>query len=102
MDDKTRDRIEAAVFRRLVSHLRERTDAQNIDMMIAAGFCRNCLGDWFREAAAGAGIVLSKEDARAQVYGMPQEEWKRRYQKDATPEQKAAFAASQNAQKTHS
>jgi hypothetical protein len=102
MDEKTRDRIEAAVFRRLVSHLRERTDVQNIDMMIAAGFCRNCLGDWFLEAAAGQDIVLSKEDARAQVYGMPQEEWKRRYQKDATPEQQAAFAASQNAQKTHS
>jgi hypothetical protein len=102
MDDSTRDQIEAAVFRRLVSHLRERTDVQNIDMMITAGFCRNCLGDWFREAAAARGIALSKEDARAEIYGMRQEEWKRRYQKEATSEQQAAFAASQNAQKTHS
>jgi hypothetical protein len=93
MDKSTRDQIEAAVFRRLVSHLRERTGAQNIDMMIAAGFCRNCLGDWYREAAAAHGIALSKEDARAEIYGMPQEEWKRQYQKEATPEQQAAFAA---------
>jgi hypothetical protein len=102
MDDSTRDQIEAAVFRRLVSHLRDRTDVQNIDMMITAGFCRNCLGDWFQEAAADRGINLSKEDARAEIYGMPQAEWKRRYQKDATPEQQAAFAASQSTQKTHS
>src|SRR5436305_13937362 len=100
MDEHTRTELEAAVFRRLVSHLQARTDAQNIDLMITAGFCRNCLGDWYREEAAGRGIELSKEDARARVYGMPQQEWKRRYQKDATPKQEAAFAASQ--QKTHS
>jgi hypothetical protein len=102
MDDSTRDQIEAAVFRRLVSHFRERADVQNIDMMITAGFCRNCLGDWFQGAAADRGVLLSKEDARAEIYGMPQAEWKQRYQKDATPEQQAAFAASQSTQKTHS
>src|SRR3954453_23160302 len=93
MDEHTRTELEAAVFRRLVSHLRERTDIQNIDMMIAAGFCRNCLGDWYREAAAERGIALSKDEARALVYGMPQDEWKRLHQREATPEQKAAFAA---------
>jgi hypothetical protein len=99
MDEHTRTELEAAVFRRLVSHLRERTDVQNIEMMITAGFCRNCLGDWYREAAAGRGIQMNKDDARALVYGMPPAEWKRRYQRDATPEQQAAFAASQ--EKTH-
>ena len=93
MDDRTKEALEAAAFRRLVSHLRERTDVQNIDMMITAGFCRNCLGDWYREAAAERGVDMSKDDARALVYGMPQAEWKRRYQKQATPEQQAAFAA---------
>jgi len=100
MNENTREQLEAAVFRRLVSHLRERTDAQNIDMMITAGFCRNCLGDWYREAAAEKGIDISRDDARALVYGMPQAEWKQRYQKDATPEQQEAFTLSQ--QKTHS
>ena len=95
MDDKTRTELEAAVYRRLVEHLRSRTDVQNIDMMITAGFCRNCLGDWYREAAAEKGIALEKEDARAMVYGMPPGEWKAKYQKEATPEQKTAFAASQ-------
>ncbi|HKU66133.1 MAG TPA: DUF1244 domain-containing protein [Rhizomicrobium sp.] len=95
MDNQTKESLEAAVFRRLVAHLRQRTDVQNIDMMITAGFCRNCLGDWFGEAAAEKGISLDKEQARQQVYGMPTEEWKAKYQKDATPEQKAAFAASQ-------
>jgi hypothetical protein len=95
MDNQTKETLEAAVFRRLVAHLRQRTDVQNIDMMITAGFCRNCLGDWFREAADEKGIALDKEQARQQVYGMPTEEWKAKYQKDATPEQKAAFAASQ-------
>jgi hypothetical protein len=102
MDESTREQIEAAVFRQLLSHLRERSDVQNIDMMITAGFCRNCLGDWFGQAAAARGVELSKEDARALIYGMPQEEWKRRYQKETTPEQRAAFAGAQNAQKTHS
>lgn len=99
LDDKNRTEIEAAVFRRLVAHFRTRTDIQNIDLMIAAGFCRNCLGDWYREAAAEKGIVLEKDEAREIVYGMPQSEWKKRYQKEATPEQMAAFEL---AQKTHS
>jgi len=98
MDEKTRTELEAAVFRRLVAHLRERTDIQNIDLMIVADFCRNCLGDWYREAAAEKGIALEKDDAREMVYGMPPAEWKKRYQKEATPEQLAAF---ERAQKTH-
>ena len=99
MDERTELELEAAVFRRLVDHLRNRTDVQNIDMMITAGFCRNCLGDWYREAASAKGINLGKDDARERVYGMPQSEWKAKYQKDATPEQQAAFERSQ---KTHS
>ena len=95
MDDKTQTELEAAVFRRLVDHLRARKDVQNIDLMIVSGSCRNCLGDWYREAAAARGITLGKEEAREVVYGMPPEEWKARYQKEATPEQLAAFAASQ-------
>src|SRR5689334_4843984 len=90
MDDRTKEALEAAAFRRLVEHLRDRTDVQNIDLMITAGFCRNCLGDWYREAAAERGISLGKDEARATVYGMPPDEWKAKYQKDATPEQKAA------------
>ena len=99
MDDKTRESLEAAAFRRLVAHLRTRTDVQNIDLMNLAGFCRNCLGDWYREAAAEKGIALDKDAAREIVYGMPPAEWKKKYQKESTPEQQAAFAA---AQKTHS
>lgn len=99
MDEHTRMELEAAAFRRLVEHLRERTDVQNIDLMILANFCRNCLGDWYREAAAEKGITLGKDEAREIVYGMPPSEWKERYQKDATSEQLAAFAATQ---KTHS
>jgi hypothetical protein len=99
MDEAQRIAIEAAVFRRLVEHLRAATHVQNIDLMIVAGFCRNCLGDWYREAAAERGIVLEKEAARAEVYGMAPAAWKARYQKEATAEQIAAFAASQ---KTHS
>ncbi len=99
MDEHTRMALEAAAFRRLVAHLRTRTDIQNIDLMNLAGFCRNCLGDWYREAAAEKGITLAKDEAREIVYGMPQAEWKKKYQKDATPEQQAKFAASQ---KTHS
>jgi hypothetical protein len=95
MDNQAQEALEAAVFRRLVAHLQQRTDVQNIDMMITAGFCRNCLGDWYREAAAEKGVTLDKEQARALVYGMPTEEWKAKHQKEATPEQKAAFAASQ-------
>ena len=99
MDEKTRTELEAAAFRRLVAHLRERTDVQNIDLMNLAGFCRNCLGDWYREAAAEHGIALEKDQAREIVYGMAPAEWKKRYQKEASAEQKAAFDKSQ---KTHS
>ena len=88
--------LEAAAFRRLLQHLNvERSDVQNIDLMILAGFCRNCLSDWYREAAEAAGQPLSKDEARERVYGMPFAEWKARFQKDATPEQLAAFAETQ-------
>jgi hypothetical protein len=99
LNEKTREQLEAAAFRRLVAHLRARSDVQNIELMTLAGFCRNCLGDWYREAAAEKDITLSKDEARGIVYGMAPAEWKARHQKDATPEQQAAFAA---AQKTHS
>jgi hypothetical protein len=99
MDERARTELEAAVFRRLVSHLQMRTDVQNIDLMNLAGFCRNCLGDWYREAAAENGVDLSKDDARALVYGMPQAEWKARYQREATAGQRKAF---EEAQKSHS
>ncbi len=99
MDEKTRTELEAAAFRHLVAHLRKRTDVQNIDMMNLAGFCRNCLGDWYREAAAEKGIVLEKDQAREIVYGMAPAEWKKRYQKDASPDQQAQFAKA--SQKTH-
>jgi uncharacterized protein len=95
MDDKTRTELEAATFRALVSHLRERTDVQNIDLMNLAGFCRNCLSKWYRAAAEEKGIVMSDPDAREIVYGMPYDEWRKKHQKEATPEQKAAFAAAQ-------
>lgn len=80
MDEQTRTELEAAAFRRLVAHLRERTDVQNIDLMNLAGFCRNCLSKWYRAAAEEKGLDLSYEDAREIVYGMPYAEWKRRYQ----------------------
>ncbi|TPG10404.1 DUF1244 domain-containing protein [Sphingomonas oligophenolica] len=83
------DRVAAAAFRRLVRHLRQRSDAQNVDLMGLAGFCRNCLGDWIEEASD-----LSKAEARETVYGMPQSEWKTRHQKEATPEQLARMAES--------
>ncbi|MDP2619737.1 MAG: DUF1244 domain-containing protein [Hyphomicrobiales bacterium] len=92
-DDKTRTELEAAVFRRLVKHLRERTDVQNIDLMTLSGFCRNCLSNWYQEAAADNGLDLSKAEAREIVYGMPYETWKEKYQSEATDEQKAAIAA---------
>jgi predicted N-formylglutamate amidohydrolase len=98
MNETTRNEIEAAVFRRLVAHLQKRTDVQNIDLMNLAAFCRNCLGDWYKDAAADRGIEVSKDDARARVYGMPQAEWKARHQKEASPEQKAAF---EKAHKNH-
>jgi uncharacterized protein len=96
MDDKTRTELEAAAFRTLVAHLRERTDVQNIDLMNLAGFCRNCLSRWYREAADEKGVELSDPQAREIVYGMPYDEWRKKHQKEATAEQKAAFAASQH------
>nr|WP_314086342.1 DUF1244 domain-containing protein [uncultured Shinella sp.] len=83
--------FEAAAFRRLVKHLRERSDVQNIDMMNLAGFCRNCLSNWYRDAANEAGIPLDKEAYREIVYGMPYEEWRTRYQREASDAQKTAF-----------
>ena len=94
MDDKTRTELEAAAFRRLIAHLRERSDVQNIDLMNLGGFCRNCLSNWLKDAADDAGISLDKEAAREHVYGMPYAEWKATYQTEATPEQAAAFAKS--------
>ena len=91
--------LEAAVLRRLLAHLDARKDVQNIDLMITAGFCRNCLSDWYREAAEAAGQVLSKDEAREAIYGEPFAEWKAKYQPEATAEQLAAFAA---VQKKHS
>ena len=84
--------LEAAAFRRLVSHLRERTDVQNIDLMNLAGFCRNCLSKWYRAAAQGHGLDLTYEDAREIVYGMPYEQWRAKYQTEASEEKKARFA----------
>lgn len=92
----SQEQIEAAVFRRLLSHLDGRKDVQNIDLMTLAGFCRNCLSNWYAEEAAQQGVTLDKEAAREIVYGMPYAEWKAQYQTEATPEQTAAFAAQQN------
>jgi hypothetical protein len=92
IDANTRTELEAAAFRRLVEHLRERTDVQNIDLMNLAGFCRNCLSKWYRAAAEERGVDLSYEQAREIVYGMPYAEWKAKHQTEATPEQQAAFA----------
>ena len=91
MDDKTRTELEAAVYRRLVEHLRSRTDVQNIDLMNLAGFCRNCLSNWMKDAAAEKGVAMSKDESRVIVYGMPYDEWRAKYQKEASPEKKAAF-----------
>jgi hypothetical protein len=96
MDPRTVTELEAAAYRRLRDHLlRERPDVQNIDLMILAGFCRNCLADWYRDAATERGVDMSKDQAREIVYGMPFAEWKARHQNDATPEQLAAFEAAQ-------
>ena len=91
MDDKTRIELEAAVYRRLVEHLRGRGDVQNIDLMNLAGFCRNCLSNWMKEAADAKGLPMSKDQSREMVYGMPYDEWRVEYQKEASAEQKAAF-----------
>lgn len=93
MEDATRIRIEAAAFRRLIQHLmHDRPDAQNIDMMNLAGFCRNCLSRWYQEAAQAEGITLDKAGAREVVYGVPYDQWVAANQRDATETQKAAFA----------
>ncbi|MEM7767945.1 MAG: DUF1244 domain-containing protein [Pseudomonadota bacterium] len=95
-DDLTptqQDKLDAAAFRRLLSHLDARKDVQNIDLMVLADFCRNCLSDWYREAADAEGLHVSKDEARARVYGMPYADWKANYQTEATPEQMAAFKA---------
>jgi hypothetical protein len=91
IDDKTKTELEAAAFRRLVAHLRERTDVQNIDLMNLAGFCRNCLSNWLKDAADAQGVAMTKDDSREAVYGMPYEAWKALHQGEAKPEQIAAF-----------
>jgi hypothetical protein len=87
--------LEAAAFRRLLEHLRMRGDVQNIDLMISGGFCRNCLADWYREAAVARGIEFDKEVARERIYGEPFAQWKAKHQVEATPQQLAAFEAAQ-------
>ena len=91
MEDATRTELEAAAFRRLVELLRERKDVQNIDLMNLAGFCRNCLSNWLKDAADARGVPLSKDDSRTHVYGMPYEEWRAKYQTEASPAQLAGF-----------
>src|SRR3954467_15211711 len=91
LDEKTSTELEAAAFRRLLEHLRARTDVQNIDLMNLAGFCRNCLSNWMKEAADANGVAVSKDESREAVYGMPYEEWKSKFQGAATPEQLAAM-----------
>ena len=91
MDDKTRTEIEAAAFRRLVHHFRERNDVQNIDLMTLAGFCRNCLAKWYRAGAAERGVELSYDDARTLVYGMTYGDWKDNHQTASTPDKVAAY-----------
>jgi len=102
MDEQTKTELEAAAFRRLLAHLDDRKDVQNIDMMNLTGFCRNCLSRWYQEAAAEKGIGMDKETAREVVYGMPYAEWKAQHQTEASPEQKAAFdtAFAENVGKT--
>lgn len=93
MDQQIQDKLDAAVFRRLLSHLDNRKDVQNIDLMILADFCRNCLGKWYKTAADEQGVEISAEEARERIYGMPYAEWKTKHQKAASPEQMAAFEA---------
>ena len=90
-DDQTRLELEAAVYRRLVAHLRARTDVQNIDLMNLAGFCRNCLSNWMKDAADQKGVAMTKDESREIVYGMPYDEWRAKYQKESSPAQRAAF-----------
>src|ERR1700756_2976337 len=90
-DNDTQTQLEAAVFRRLVAHLRSRTDVQNIELMNLAGFCRNCLSNWLKEEADARGVAMSKDESREAVYGMPYETWKASFQGKASPEQLAAM-----------
>ena len=94
MDDATRTELEAAAFRRLLTHLNARADVQNIDMMNLTGFCRNCLSRWYQEAGAERGIAIDKEAARKIVYGMPYDDWKALHQTEANAAQQAAFEQS--------
>lgn len=91
IDQNTRTELEAAAFRRLIDHLRSRTDVQNIELMNLAGFCRNCLSNWMKDAADAQGVPLTKDESREAIYGMPYEEWKAKYQGPATPEQLEAM-----------
>lgn len=95
-DDRTRTELEAAVLRRLVEHLRTRTDVQNIDLMNLAGFCRNCLSNWMKDAADAKGLAMTKDESREVIYGMPYETWKSKYQNEASDEQRAAFDKTQH------
>jgi hypothetical protein len=90
-DDNSRTELEAAVFRRLVEHLRTRTDVQNIDLMNLAGFCRNCLSNWMKEAADARDLPMTKDESREAVYGMPYDQWRAKYQTEASAAQQAAF-----------
>ena len=91
LDERARLELEAAAFRGLIAHLQRRTDAQNIDLMNLAGFCRNCLSKWYLNAAKERGLAVDYDLAREVVYGMPYPEWKQRFQQDATPEQQRRF-----------
>ncbi|MEM7073192.1 MAG: DUF1244 domain-containing protein [Pseudomonadota bacterium] len=93
LDQATRQKLQAALFERLLAHLQKRTDIQNIDLMIAGGFCRNCFSKWLVEAADAAQIKMSLDEARELIYGMPYHLWKERYQCEATQEQQSAYAA---------
>jgi hypothetical protein len=95
MSEELEIRLEAAAFRRLLAHLRQRSDVQNIDLMILAGFCRNCLADWYREAAQAEGVEIDKESARERIYGEPFTQWRAKHHREATPGQLAAFEATQ-------
>jgi hypothetical protein len=101
MDDRTRTELEAAAFRRLVAHLRERTDVQNLDLMDLAGFCRNCLSKWYLAAAEERGVEMTDPQAREIVYGMPYEEWKKRHQAEVSDPAKRKLADELKA-KSHS
>jgi uncharacterized protein len=94
IEEGTRTELEAAAFRRLVEHLRKRTDVQNLDLMNLAGFCRNCLSNWMKDAADARGVPMSKDESREAIYGMPYDEWKSKHQREASKDQQAAFAKS--------